>query len=476
MRLIGGTILGLAFLFSGHQSESRPVHAQLPAQVWEKSIAPGLIYRMEYDPNLPRTLHAVRISPQSPSVRFAPELAGKTINEDGGLKGRWTPTDIASQAGAIVAVNGDFFSYDHGAPIGEMVRAGELITTPSKARATFAWGPRDERVAMANAQAWVTFQSGQGAKLDAINQPLNANGIVLYTPAEGQVQPPAANVTVVLSVPAGSFSPSTTATATVESLVSDETKTVVPAGHALLIATGEHEEQLASLRQGDTVSIRTATEGMDWEKYENLIGGGPFLVRDGAISVDADEEGFNADFQLRHPRSAIGKTADGDVWIVTIDGRQACSVGATLVELARVMRRLGCTDAINLDGGGSTALNMLGLTVSRPADGVERAVVNGVLVFGPRPTAPEGTLSLRLAPLADGTVQATVLREGHPVANAEAIWSARGAAWVDEGGLLHPVHSGHVHVAARALGVPVEADVVVHSVGPEPKKIAPADK
>jgi hypothetical protein len=453
-----------------------------PALVWEKSIAPGLVYRMEFDPNLPRTLHALRISPQSSGVHFSTELAGHTINEKGGVKGRWTPSQIVSQAGALAAVNGDFFSYDHGAPIGEMVRAGELITTPVRARAAFAWGPKDACVTVANAKAWVSIQDSSGAteerKLDSVNQPVGANGLALFTPAEGEVAPPAANVTAVLTAPEGSFSPNGTSALTVESIVSDQTPVTVPAGHAFLIGTGSRSAPVSALRAGDVVRIRTSSEGIDWEKFENLISGGPFLVRDGSIAVDADEEGFNADFQGRHPRTAIGKTADGDVWIVTVDGRQACSTGASLVELAGIMHRLGCTDAINLDGGGSTALNLLGLTVSRPSDGVERPVASAVVVFGPRPTEVTGAMQLRVSakPSSSGGFQATVYRNGSPVPNIEVIWSARGAAWIDEGGLLHVVHSGQVKIGARALGQILSADVTVPGPEADRRTLSPADR
>ena len=73
---------------------------------------------------------------------------------------------------------------------------------------------------------------------------------------------------------------------------------------------------------------------------------------------------------------------------MTVDGRQpGCSVGMTLAELASLMRELGCSDALNLDGGGSTTLWTRGAVVNRPSDGQERAVADGLLLFS---TAPKG--------------------------------------------------------------------------------------
>ena len=59
----------------------------------------------------------------------------------------------------------------------------------------------------------------------------------------------------------------------------------------------------------------------------------------------------------RHPRSAVGLSADGrSLFIVAVDGRQDHSRGATLEELGQLMQTLGASHALNLDGGGSTAL------------------------------------------------------------------------------------------------------------------------
>jgi hypothetical protein len=97
----------------------------------------------------------------------------------------------------------------------------------------------------------------------------------------------------------------------------------------------------------------------------DLLQAGPLLVTDGEVAydVDRDDEGFRAAAHQfdpdptvgRHPRAAIG-LADGRVFAVACDGRSAREAGLTLTELARFMAALGCRQALNLDGGGSTAL------------------------------------------------------------------------------------------------------------------------
>ena len=58
----------------------------------------------------------------------------------------------------------------------------------------------------------------------------------------------------------------------------------------------------------------------------------------------------------------------------------------TLAELAQLMLRLGCTDAVNLDGGGSTTFWTQWLTLNKPSDGAQRTVANGLLVIWDRPS------------------------------------------------------------------------------------------
>lgn len=127
-----------------------------------------------------------------------------------------------------------------------------------------------------------------------------------------------------------------------------------------------------------------------WDKRlhaENGLVCGPVLLREGA-GVPLAQNAFNDN---RHPRSAVGITSDGQVLLVTVDGRNARAHGMNLHELAFLLRQLGARDGLNLDGGGSTALYINGKNetgiVNYPSDnktfdhGGERKVANAILVF-----------------------------------------------------------------------------------------------
>ena len=123
-----------------------------------------------------------------------------------------------------------------------------------------------------------------------------------------------------------------------------------------------------------------------WEP-EDAIGGGPRLVKDGVdISTDAYwgeclNSGGTAAFS-RVPRTGAGITADGKLVLIVCDGRgSGGSKGFTLAELAAKFISLGCTDAMNLDGGGSSCIvGSEGKILNHPSDGSERIVSSAIVI------------------------------------------------------------------------------------------------
>jgi hypothetical protein len=131
------------------------------------------------------------------------------------------------------------------------------------------------------------------------------------------------------------------------------------------------------------------------------------------------------------------------------------SAGATLPEMAGILKGLGCTDGLNLDGGGSTTFHVLGATLNRPSDGRERAVANGILFFGPRPTPENRRLRLSLPSkmaVGDQTTLKVFADDGEALPNADILWSALGAAWIDQGGQLRAFGEGKAEITVSVRG------------------------
>lgn len=113
------------------------------------------------------------------------------------------------------------------------------------------------------------------------------------------------------------------------------------------------------------------------------IGGAPMLLKGGALTLTDAEELIEVNNASPRPRSAIGHTATGLVVLLAVEGDNPSQgyPGISLVNLATMMKLLGCTAAINLDGGGSTSFVINNRLTVRPGDdGVERAVPSAILI------------------------------------------------------------------------------------------------
>jgi hypothetical protein len=163
----------------------------------------------------------------------------------------------------------------------------------------------------------------------------------------------------------------------------------VPFDGAILTTVGPRATLVANFLDGDTIRVvlRAAGSRGDGPRHspQLLIGGWPRILRGGRnVAGDApwDEATGSSNAEVRHPRSAIGFDRDSTrVFLVSVDGRQAASVGMTLIELADLMKDLGAWDALNFDGGGSTTLAVKGSIVNKVSDAAgEREVANALLV------------------------------------------------------------------------------------------------
>jgi len=147
-----------------------------------------------------------------------------------------------------------------------------------------------------------------------------------------------------------------------------------------------------SIRQNGAVAILDgelyvvkADELRNWEKYifsEDVLTSGPILLVNGVKEPQAPDK-FNT---TRHPRTAVGKRSNGTVVFVVVDGRLSEAAGVSTTELSLIMSWLGCRDALNLDGGGSSTMVFDGNIVNHPSDNKnfdhqgERVVANAIVV------------------------------------------------------------------------------------------------
>jgi len=120
-------------------------------------------------------------------------------------------------------------------------------------------------------------------------------------------------------------------------------------------------------------SYRGSIKHSKW-KMETAVGGGPVLLQNGEIAISNNDEIKFAGKAIndKHPRTAMGYTKEGKLIILMIEGRNKIAGGVTLEQEARIFKDLGCWEALNLDGGGSSCLLVNGKETITVSDGKQR--------------------------------------------------------------------------------------------------------
>lgn len=138
-----------------------------------------------------------------------------------------------------------------------------------------------------------------------------------------------------------------------------------------------------------SASVPPRTTSEEWKQRENIVGGAPVLIRAGVPVVDYTSEQMLKSFIVKkYSRTAVGIKENGDWVFVVVAGRLFGLLGGmTLPELADTMLILGCVEAVNLDGGRSSAMTFEGKTVNytygsvREKGKLTQPVSDAILIF-----------------------------------------------------------------------------------------------
>lgn len=119
-------------------------------------------------------------------------------------------------------------------------------------------------------------------------------------------------------------------------------------------------------------------------RVRTAVGGGPVLLQGGEIQISNNEELKFAGKAIddKHPRTAMGYTNDRKLIIMVVEGRnQGKAEGATLTQLAQMFKDLGCHEALNLDGGGSSCMLVNGKETIKVSDATGQRPVPAVFII-----------------------------------------------------------------------------------------------
>jgi hypothetical protein len=337
-----------------------------------RPISDGLEYQ-HLQTEAPCSIHILRVNPEK--IVILPERA---LNN--GI-GRETVSSIAARKGAVGGINGGFFRiggrYD-GEATGILKIGTKWYSDPSLPRGAIGWNRAGtEGVIGRLTMKWALLLNEQRLPIDGINRPRDHDEIVLYGwPFHRSTLTDPGGLEISIS------------NGQVMALSTKGDTAIPPNGVVCSIGAGAGRRVgpiPASASARITYDLLPAEEQVrsepnPWPSKDYIVGGVPVLVHQGKVIEDFGEEQIPASFARRHPRTAVGFRQDGTWIFVVVDGRQpSLSVGMTLTELANLLRDLGCSEALNLDGGGSSTLVLQGNIMNSPSDGRERPVSDAIL-------------------------------------------------------------------------------------------------
>lgn len=348
--------------------------APLPVTTSKARLGDAFHYQQESLSEGPWSVHVVRIRRDRPDLGIHVLLGGSNHLGVGTL---------SSQAAAfpknrglpLAAINGDFFARQGpclGDPEGLCIRNGELISAPN-GKSAFWVGP-DRSLHMGSVVSLLSITAPGGTKMAiGLNEERHERP-VLYTAALG-TRTPSANGTECLFLPESASAlplrPGERSTLRLQSLHLGG-NTPIPTNGVVLSLPEGSEPSTASVAIGSLWTLSTETQP-NLRNISTALGGGPALIKGGQPTQYQSSD-------ARHPRSAIGWN-DQFLFLVQVDGRQpGISVGMTLGELGVYIAGLGCTEVLNLDGGGSSTLWARGQVMNVPCEGSERPMGNALLI------------------------------------------------------------------------------------------------
>jgi exopolysaccharide biosynthesis protein len=302
-------------------------------------------------------------------------------------------SSIAARRGAFAAINAGFFRIDksifEGDDVGSLQIDGKVLSESLSNRIALFINnsPRQTAVSINHLNLiGALIVNKQPFDAPGINRERKENDLVVYTPEFHRTtltDPKGIEIVV--------------QNGKITEILDGKGSSKIPAGGFVISASGKRrEEVLAKAKIGVKSSFMFSQinfggglsdnpEGFPPSilATEDIVSGVPLLVLNGKIKITWEQEKSSKAFvETRHPRTAVAKLKDGRFLMITVDGRSESSGGISLEDLAKLLLELGATDAMNLDGGGSSTMFLDGRVVNKPSDKEgERRVSDAILVF-----------------------------------------------------------------------------------------------
>lgn len=282
---------------------------------------------------------------------------------------------VSGDEDVIGAINADFFSVfsgNKGFSLGLQIKDGDVVQSPinPSTMATVAYSDEEITMSYLDFHIMVVAPNWEYKEIRHLNKHTTYYGdILMYTSEWNDGMSPA---------PGGDVLEVVVSDGRIKEFRRNMPSVEIPKdGCVLVVSEGASMFFANNFKEGDEIKFDYYfTPDIQSAKY--AFGGGAFLVQDGKAVPT-----FSHVVAGNHPRSAIGVNEDGTIlYLLAVDGRQEMSKGLSMSRLAKLLIELGCHNAVNLDGGGST--NMVASTmwnkdihsVNNPTE--NRKVINAI--------------------------------------------------------------------------------------------------
>jgi Phosphodiester glycosidase len=318
--------------------------------------APGLKWRQKWvklgATNFP--VSYLEIDPRQKGIKIRSMLALEP-----NLVGTNHLIKFAPTTPVVAAINGGYFNRNNRMPLGAIKRDGKWLSSPVLNRGAIGWNDKGQmRIARLKMQETIATTTGTQLPILALNSAYVQAGFGRYTTDWGSTYTPLQANELIFTIQQNKVTQITPGNAI------GSVNIPIPANGYLLTLRGQLELS-GSIPIGTSLTLQQQITPPEFDTYSQIIAAGPWLVQSGKVVLDAKSENFSANFSKEAAvRSAIGSTATGKIWLVTVHPHPG-GKGPTLAEMAQLIQQMGAVDALNLDGGSSTSLYLGGQLVDR---------------------------------------------------------------------------------------------------------------
>lgn len=309
----------------------------------------------------PAIVNIIVVNPEAERLIIKPSYGSYKLNSVRRVK------DLVTIENAIAGINASYFKPDTGVPLGTSIVNGEILTGPLYQRVVFGV-TEDNKFKMDKLDVSGEIKIGNNISLPLfnINQPVFSQiGFTVYTDRWGSRTPRTSQYYCHIVVFDGKIQ------------YIKQSSVLIPQNGYVVV--GPRSKIPKTIQQYDSVNYTVKLSPEDWNNVKYAVGGGPYLVKEGKVFIDKQK--FSKGFiSMKAPRTAVGYTKSGSLILLTVDGRQEGTSGATLPEVAKLMKELGAHNAMNLDGGSSTQMVYNGRIVNSPTTRGGNRVTNALVI------------------------------------------------------------------------------------------------